>query len=72
MDCTVSIIAIHGVIIASRTVRSVGFGQDHQFLIANFNNTQALGTLSMTCTIPPFDPVNGYSHLTTYRLRTTP
>lgn len=71
VSCTVQIIAIEGNVVHSRTVSTSGSGALHKFLIANFNNASALGTLHMSCTIPPNSGGN-FSHVTTYRLRTTP
>ena len=71
VSCTVQIITIEGNVSASRTVTTSGSGAFHKFLITNFNGAQALGTLHMSCTIPPNNG-SGFSHLTTYRLRTAP
>jgi hypothetical protein len=72
ITCLVLIISMRGEVIAVRQVSSTGFGAGAQFLTVNFNNTQARGTLHLECVIPPFHPVNQYSYLATYRLRTRP
>lgn len=71
VECTVRIIALEGSVSASRTVSSSGSSAIHQFRVANFSNSPALGTLHMTCSIPP-NVGGAFSHVTTYRLRTTP
>jgi hypothetical protein len=74
VSCTLRGIAIDGTEIWSDTRSSSGSGQAAQFIVFQPNQL-TLGTLNMTCdipgTAPPFFSF-GYSHLTTYRLITTP
>lgn len=71
VTCTVQIVTIAGTVATSRTASTTGSSATEKFLITNFNNAQALGTLHMFCTIPP-NVGGGLSHVITYRLRTTP
>ena len=71
VSCTLTGVAIEGNTIWSTTRSSSGSQAGHQFLIFQPPNSNLLGTLNMSCSIPP-STSSGVSHVTTYRIITTP
>ncbi len=71
VSCTLTAVAIDGNTIWSTSRSSSGAGQGHKFLVFQPPNSNVLGTLNMSCSIPP-STNSGPSHVTTYRLITTP
>jgi len=71
VSCTLTAVAIDGNTIWSTSRSSSGAGQGHKFLVFQPPNSIVLGTLNMSCSIPP-STNSGPSHVTTYRLITTP
>lgn len=68
--CTVRGVSVAGETIFSKTQSTLGSSQAAQFL--NFNlNESMLGTLHMECFLPPKQG-SALSHVSTYRLITTP
>ena len=70
VSCTILGIDIAGNTIWSVSRSSSGSGFDQQFLVADVNRL-TLGTMHMTCTIPPNQGF-GLSHVTTYRVIMSP
>jgi hypothetical protein len=70
VTCTLRGIAIDGELIWSMVQSSQSSGQAAQFLVFQVNRS-VLGTLQMTCTIPGAT-ASGVSHVTTYRVISTP
>lgn len=71
VSCTVRGIAIDGKVAWTGTKASSGSGASAQFLVFKPNKA-TLGTLHMSCSIPGNNPSLGVSHVTTYRLITSP
>ena len=71
VSCTLTAVAMNGNTIWSISKSSSGAGQGHQFLVFQPPDSNVLGTLNMSCSIPP-STNTGVSHVTTYRLITTP
>jgi hypothetical protein len=69
--CSIHIQKATGPVIASADRCSGGFGDAPQTLSYS-PPVNAVGTLSMVCSIPPENPVNGASHVTSYRVASTP
>ena len=73
--CTLTTVALDGVAVTTQTQRSFGSSDPGQFLIFNPIGSTILTTFGLECTIPPFSPAGpggGHSHVTTYRVITTP
>jgi hypothetical protein len=71
VSCTLMIVALNGQIVWSNTRSSSGSQVAHQFLSFQPPNNNYLGTLNMSCSIPPSTNA-GLSHVTTYRIIRTP
>ncbi len=70
VSCTLTGVGIDGATIWSITKSSSGSKEQSQFL--SFQpNSNLVGTLNMSCSLPP-STNSGVSHITTYRLITTP
>jgi hypothetical protein len=70
VSCTLRGIALDGTSVWEVTRSSTGSGPGHQLLVFR-PNQRTLGTLNMTCAIPGVTN-SGLSHLTTYRVISTP
>lgn|GEM_PF-4997238 len=70
VTCTLTGVDMAGNTLWSRTSSSSGSGETHQFLSFSPSST-TLGTMNMICSIPPATS-SGVSHVTTYRVITTP
>ena len=71
VSCTLMIVGLNGNIAWSNTKSSSGSQAGHQFLGFQPPNNSFLGTLNMSCSIPPSTNA-GVSHVTTYRIIRTP
>jgi hypothetical protein len=70
VSCTLTGVGIEGATLWERSSSSSGSSVSHQFL--SFSPpSQFTHTMNMTCTIPPVTG-SGFSHVTTYRVITTP
>jgi hypothetical protein len=70
INCTLMGVGLEGSTIWTRTASSSGSGASHQFL--SFTPPSAfVATMNMSCTLPAATP-SGVSHITTYRVITTP
>lgn len=71
VNCTLMIVGLDGKIAWSNTRSSSGSQVGHQFLGFQPPDNNFLGTLNMSCSIPPSTNA-GISHVTTYRIIRTP
>lgn len=71
VSCTLTIVNLQGGTTWSNTQSSSGSQTAHQFLGFEPPNNSVLGTLNMSCSIPP-STNQGVSHITTYRIIRTP
>jgi hypothetical protein len=69
--CTLMTVALDGTATTTGTQRSSGSSASHQFLVFRPVGDTALTTISLQCVIPPFGAA-GASHVTTYRVISTP
>lgn len=73
VSCTLTSVSLAGDAIWSTTSSSSGAQAGHQFLVFKPPSTNVLGTLNMICSLPALGNVSyGTSHITTYRIITTP
>lgn len=70
VNCTLTGVGLEGSTIWTRTASSSGSGASHQFLSFSPPST-FVATMNMSCTLPPATNA-GFSHMTTYRVITTP
>jgi hypothetical protein len=70
VSCTLTGVGLDGNTLWSRTSSSSGSGATHQFLSFSPPST-FIATMNMVCSIPPATS-SGVSHVTTYRVITTP
>ena len=73
VSCKLTSVGMEGHTIWSITRSTSGAQAGHKYLTFQPPNTNVLGTLNMICSLPPLTNFGkGTSHITTYRIITTP